>query len=249
MRLFFGFCLLLLMGAPLLAADFPGEFVQNPGGNLALAGLPGYRSTPARQANPGFGFLYADLEDVEERVFGASAEFGSGNYRVGFLGAYQELDSVYRQVYTEWDFSLCNTWAIFGIGYGLDIGWIPEMESWANHRYKAGISFYGWNMAVSGMVSGWKGEFLENLDYSVGLALNPGGRLSAFVEWDGVSSDVGTSVLFELVRLDIVYRFPEFGVGASLEISFGNWFMQGVYGFSGSVWRWLGGAVGRQISK
>lgn len=235
--------------APLRAADFPGTFILNPGGDLSLEGLPGYRSTPARLAAPGFAFSYGGLEEVEERVFGASGEFGNRHYRVGFLGSYLELDSVYRQVYGEWDLSLCNSWVVVGAGYGLDMEWIPEVQSWTYHRYKLGATLYGWGMALSGLVDGWAGNPLGEMAYSLGLALNPGGRLAAFVEWDGLSADVGTSVQLGFAALDIVYRFPQFGVGLSLQFSLGNWFVQGVYGFSGAVWRWHGVSAGRRISK
>ena len=58
--------------------DYPVEFVQNPGGNLALSGLPGYSSTPARRGMPGFGLSYARLGEVGIQAAGVAGEICFG---------------------------------------------------------------------------------------------------------------------------------------------------------------------------
>ena len=87
-----GVILLIIWLASLACAmDFPGEFVQNPGGSLALSGLPGYKSSPARIAEPGFGLAYAQVDEASLQVAGAAGELGLWrDYRLAFFSSYLE---------------------------------------------------------------------------------------------------------------------------------------------------------------
>ena len=98
-----------VIGKNSYAFDFPGEFAQNPSGFLALSGLPGFRSTPARFLEPGFGISYARVIETQVQAVSAAGEMGWGGdglgFRTAFFSSYMAMDSIYRQVYSELDAS------------------------------------------------------------------------------------------------------------------------------------------------
>lgn len=249
-------CVLLLAGAS-HAFDLPGEFAQNPSGTLALSGLPGFRSTPARFVEPGFGVSYARVLGAEEHVAAAAGEFGweklcSGKcpgLRVAFFGSYTELDSIYRQVYSEWDASTFGSWYIVGVGYGLSVEWIPGESRWTGNRYKLGGSLLWSPLTVSGLLS-WM-DYPDNLmvDYAVSVRLDLAWRFYSFVEYDGESFDVGSAIRFKYMTLQSSYRFPDFGVGCSMEFLLGGVSAAATYGFVEQIWDWFGVSLSKTVRK
>ena len=241
--------------------DYPVEFVQNPGGNLALSGLPGYSSTPARRGMPGFGLSYARLGNVGIQAAGVAGEIclgcnvtkgdvpGRMSERVAFSSSYLEMDSLYRRVYTEMDVSVSGTWFVAGAGYGFSAEWVPGREHWGRHRYKSGVALF-WNvLSFSAMLSGWTDDPWRELDYSLGTGIDVNGRFAGFVEWDGRSFDVGSSLRFGFLEIRSSYRFPDFGMALSLSFGLGGVFAEGTYGVKSSNWDWFGFSISKQIRK
>ena len=214
--------LMVCMASLVLAMDFPGEFVQNPGGSLALSGLSGYRSSPARHLDDGevagFGLAYAQVPEASLQVAGAAGEMGLGLFRIAFFSSYAEMDSLYRQVYSELDASVMHSWFVGGRGYGVSVDILPGQESWTCNRYKAGLAFL-------------KKPF------------------GAFVEYDGESFDVGNYLKFTHLSVISAYRFPEFAISVSLVLSVGDWSLSGAYGNSYPIWDWFGFTASKSVRK
>ena len=230
------------------AQDFHGEFVRNVGGNLALRGLPGFASSPARIAEPGFGAAFAYVPDADIAVAGMAGEFCVGP-RVAFSSSYLELDSIYRRVYSEIDLSLARTWFILGAGYGYSVEWIPGEQNWNRHRYKAGSALLWRGISFAGIVSGWTDLLPEYPDYALGVHVSVAERFSVFGEWDGYSLDIGNTIRFKYVQVQSAYRFPGFGVSLSISFILDGWSIGGAYGFAGSNWNWIGGGVSKFLRK
>ena len=237
------------------AMDSPGEFVQNSGGNLAMEGLQGFNSTPARVASPAFGISYTRNNETLTQVAGASGELGlssfglSQRYRMAFFSSYLQMDSLYRRVYSELDFSVNASWLVAGAGYGFSAEWAYDRSQWDRHRYKAGLAFVWSGLSVSALGMGWCDMPLEYPDYIVGLHLSVAERFSVFGEWDGVSFDIGNAVHFSHFSVRSAYRFPGFGVSLLLEFCFSGWSLDGIYGFTGAVWDWFGVSFSRKVTK
>ena len=234
------------------AMDFPGEFVQNPEGNLAFSGLPGYKSTPARYLEEGtaagFGVAYARIPGADFQVAGAAVEIGLWKSRVGVFGSYTEMDTLYRQVYSETDLSLTRSWLIAGVGYGVSVDWLPGEESWTLNRYKVGFAVLKRPLTFSGMASLVnQGSFFQ-MDYGVSLRFD-GEIFGTFVEYDGYSVDVGNYLNFSHMSVISAYRFPEFAISVSLVISVGGWSRSGAYGDAYPIWDWFGFTVSKTIRK
>lgn len=249
-------CGLLLVGLS-HAFDLPGEFVQNPSGSLALSGLPGFRSTPARLLEPGFGISYARVLEAEEQIVAAAGEFGwdalcggvCPGLRMAFFSSYAELDSIYRQVYSEWDASAFGSWYVVGVGYGLSVEWVPGDNQWTGNRYKFGSALLWSPFALSGMLV-WT-DYAHNLtmDYAVSVSLNLAGRIYSFVEYDGMSLDIGSAFHFKYMTIRSSYRFPEFGVACSVDFVLGGVSVSGMYGFAGQIWDWFGISASKSVRK
>ena len=250
-----GGVILLILGLASLvcAMDFPGEFVQNPGGSLALSGLPGYKSSPARIPEPGFGLAYAQVGEESLQVAGAAGELGLWrDYRVAFFSSYLEMDSLYRQVYSEWDFSVAKSWFVGGVGYGLSVDWVPgsqiSRENWTTNRYKAGLAFLKSPLSLSAMTALVHHRSFYDLEYAVAFRFQ-GERFGAFVEYDGNSIDIGHSLNFAHAFVLSSYRFPEFAVSVSLGLTFGEWAFSGAYGNARSIWDWFGFTASKSVRK
>lgn len=262
LTLFVLLCLVAFAGA----TDYGGEFVRNPGGNLALKGLPGYASTPARLAQPGLGISYVRLSEIDMQVAGAAGEFSldaltgakgdsaSLSSRVAFGASYLALDSLYRQVYTELSFSVSYRPLVLGVAYGFSAEWVPAPSAdpdalhWDRHRYKSGAAFVLGGLSLSAMLSGWTSAPLAETDYAFGARLEVG-RFAGFVEWDGLSFDVGSAVRFRFLEIRSSYRFPDFGVAVSLSFWLENWSLEGVFGTGTPIRDWFGVSLSKQIRK
>ncbi|MBR5412636.1 MAG: hypothetical protein IK114_06285 [Fibrobacter sp.] len=244
--------LMVWMASLALAMDFPGEFVQNPGGSLALAGLPGYRSSPARYLGEGeiagFGLAYARVPEASLQVAGAAGEMGLGHFRIAFLGSYAEMDTLYRQVYSEVETAVAHSWIVGGLGYGVSVDILPGQESWTCNRYKAGLALMKKPLSISGLGSLVNQGSFFHVDYGASLRFD-GARFGAFVEYDGESFDVGNYLKFEHLSVISAYRFPEFAVSVSLVLSIGNWAVSGAYGSAYPIWDWFGFTVAKSVRK
>jgi len=238
--------LLILAASRVESAEYPGEFVQNTGGVLSTRGLSWESSTPARIVEPGFGIAYARISSVDVRKAGLAGEFGLGDNRIAFSSDYMEMDSLYRQVYTELDFSFRFSWLVLGAGYGLTVEWIPAEENWNRHRYKSGVTFLWNGFSVGGLVAGWCDQPIAKFDYSLGSRFEIMDRFSVFMEWNGTSFDVGNAVRFRLMQISAAYRFPDFGVAISVDLLLGDWSIGSSYGFVGLIWDWFGFSVSRK---
>ena len=223
---------------------------------------------PAQVADPGFGVAYAQVPAVSLSVVGVGGEFGLGRsgdydrYRIAFSGSYLEMDSLYRQVYSEWDFSTAwfskgpskeNFGLVAGVGYGLSIDWVPEGndfagESWTSNRYKAGVALIKSPLSLSAMLSLLNHDSYFEFDYALALRFE-GSRIGAFVEFDGKSLNVGDYLKFEHFAIYSVYRFPDFAMSVSIVFSIGNWNFSGAYGNAGSLWDWFGFSISKSIRK
>ena len=91
----------LLNVAPCHATEGHASFASLLAGGLSPVGLGGYYSTPARYADPSYNLSYYWMDEVEESSWNLSLEFGSDAYRVGAFVAYQSMDSLYRNLYSE----------------------------------------------------------------------------------------------------------------------------------------------------
>lgn len=229
--------------------DLPGEFVQNSGGKLSTSGLSWESASPARFAEPGFGIAYARMVSADVWNGGVSGEFGLGNSRIAFSSSYLEMDSLYRRVYSELDFSFCRSWFILGAGYGFSVEWIPRDEKWNRHRYKTAATFIWKGLSVGGVVLGFSDVPLKEADYVLGFRYEVSQRFGMFAEWDGAFFDVGNEVCFSFVRVRSAYRFPDFGVAVSLDFLLGDWSVDGTYGFVGRIWDWFGFSVSKKQGK
>ena len=244
--------LIVWMASLALAMDFPGEFVQNPGGSLALSGLPGYRSSPARRLGEGefggFGLAYAQVPDASLQVASAAGEMGLGLFRMAFFSSYTEMDTLYRQVYSELQTSIAHSWFVGGLGYGVSVDILPGQENWTCNRYKAGLALMKSSLSVSGMVALVnQGDYFD-MDYGAALRFD-GARFGAFAEYDGESFDVGNYLKFAHLSVISAYRFPEFAISVSLVLSVGNWSLSGAYGNAYPIWDWFGFTASKSIRK
>ena len=241
---------LFLLASLSRAMDAPGEFVQNSSGNLVLSGLPGFYSTPAREAYPGYGLVYARELSTGLHVAGGAGEIALGPsaypFRLAFMESYAEMDSVYRQVYSQVETSVAVSLLVMGLGYGASVEWIPAEQHWTRHRYKAGSSLVWKDMSLSAMVAGWVGD-ISSVSYWVGGQFWAKKRISAFVEYDGISLDVGNAVRFKYCDLFAAYRFPGFAMSLKVEFHVMQWNIHGMYGFAGAFWRWLGAGFSHDL--
>ena len=114
-------------------------------------GLPGWYSNPARQGQPAFGFSYWNVPEVPDE-WGASAvgEWGGSDYRIAFFYYYSEMDSLFREHYGELDAAYGFGPAMFGVGYGTVLDWIPREARWVRHRLKLDAGFQ-WNAFCGGI--------------------------------------------------------------------------------------------------
>lgn len=248
------YILVLWLVSALAAMDFPAEFVHNPGGSLALSGLPGYKSTPARLPESGFGVTYAQVPEAALQGAGAGGEFGFGErYRIAFFSSYLMMDSLYRRVYSELDFSVAwlskeNFGVIGGMGYGVSADWLPGEESWSTNRYKLAGTLVKSPLSLAVLGNLVNHRSYCKWDYSLALRFE-GMRLGAFVEYDGVSVDVGNFVKFSHLSVISSYRFPEFAVAVSLVFTVGGWSFSGSYGNAYPIWDWFGFTASKTIRK
>lgn len=237
---------------PCNATEGHASFASLLAGGLSPVGLGGFSSSPARYAFPSYGISYYWMDNVDESSWNMSLEFGSEAYRVETFVAYESMDSLYRNLYSEVAFA--KTWTHFAVGtsYGLDMEWIPGGGFWARHRFKwAGL--YHWrNIYLAGMLE----EFMdESVAPVVGIHWKSDESVSAFAESDLDYLYVGASFRWKFVEVSSSYRFPDFAVavqfsirGAHCGASYAHGFKHNSIGWNGvHVTRWLGDETPKKI--
>ena len=230
--------------APCYAAEGHASFASLLAGGLSPVGLGGYHSTPARYANPSYGISYYWVDDVDESSWNLSLEFGSDAYRVGAFVAYLSMDSLYKNLYSE--FSFAHTWnrLVFGASYGLDMEWIPGGVFWTRHRYKGAFDFNWRKIHLAGMLSGF---MYESVSPMVGVHWISDEAIAAYAESDFDYLYVGASFRWKLAEISTSYRFPDFAV--AVQLSFNGARFGGSYarGFKHNSIAWNGVLVTRWL--
>ena len=225
--------------------------------DFGTVSFPGYRLNPVRPLpdtlRAEFGISYAQVPEANVHVAGAAGAFGLGISRIAFSSSYTQMDSLYRQVYSEIDYSLAHSWLVGGVGYGISVDWVPgeenaSSESWTLNHYKAGLGLVKSPLSLSGMATLVNHGSFYNVDYVASLRFD-GGRFGAFVEYDGISVDVGNYLKFAHLSVISAYRFPEFAVAVSLVFSVGDWSLSGAYAKAYPIWDWFGFVASKTIRK
>ena len=224
--------------------------------DFGTVSFPGYRLNPARpladSVRGEFGVAYAQVPEADVHVASAAGAFGLGMSQVAFASSYTQMDSLYRQVYSEIDISLVSPWLVGGVGYGISVDWIAEGdfsgECWTVNHYKAGLAVVKSPLSLSGMATFVNHGSFYDVDYVASFRFD-GGRFGAFVEYDGVSVDVGNYLKFAHLSVFSAYRFPEFAVAVSLVFTVGDWSLSGAYGKAYPIWDWFHFTASRVIRK
>lgn len=227
----------LLMVPRALAIEGRASFASLLAGGLSPVGLGGYHSTPARYAVPSYGVSYYWMDDVEVSSWNLSLEFGNGAYRVGAFIAYESMDSLYRNLYSETSFA--KTWPHFALGmsYGLNMEWIPGDALWTRHRFKWAGVFKWHEVHFAGMLSGFMDE---GVSPAVGVHWLSDEAVSAFAESDFDYLYVGASFRWKMVELCSSYRFPDFAVALQISFSGAHYGVSYARGFKHNSIGWNG---------
>lgn len=209
-------------------------------------------------AEPGFEIGYAQVPSAAVSVAGVGGRMELGLFRLAYSGSYMAMDSIYRQVYSEWDALAAylpegNLGIVGGVGYGLSVEWVPQSsgyagESWTSNRYRAGAAIVKGPLAFSAEGSLLSHRSYFELDYALALRFESN-RFGAQVGYDGTSVDVVSLLKFAHVAICTGYRFPEFAVSASLALTFGDWTLAGAYAHARSIWDWFGFGLRKSVRK
>ena len=236
--------LLAVLVAQTFAFDGRASFASLSAGGLSPMGLGGYHSTPARFADPSYGTSFYWMEDVDEFSWILSLDFGNESYRVGAFASYASMDSLYRNTY--WEFAFAKTWTqlAVGVGYGLDMEWIPGESLWARHRLKAGVD-YGWRQVhFAAMLSGFTDEGVSPM---VGVHWISDESVRAFAECDFDYLYVGASFRWKYFDVSTSYRFPDFAVAVEFSYRWEHYGGSFAHGFQHNSLGWNGVQVSRWI--
>ena len=235
--------------APCNASEGRAPFASLLAGGLSSKGLGGFYSTPARYAEPAYGLAYYWMDEVDVYSWNLSLEFGNEAYRVGAFVAYESMDSLYRNSYSE--ISFAETWARFavGMGYGLNMEWIPGDALWTRHRLKIGADYLWRQVAVSGMLSGFVDEDVSHVSPVIGVHWNSDESVTAFVECDFDYLYVGASFRWKFLEVGTSYRFPDFAVAMQLSLRWSRYGVSYARGFKHNSLGWNGVHVSRWMKK
>ena len=230
--------------SPSNAAEGHASFASLLAGGLSPVGLGGYHSTPARYANPSYSLSYYWMDEVDESSWNLSLEFGSDVYRVGVFVAYQSMDSLYRNLYSE--FSFAHPWNrfTFGVSYGLGMEWVPGEEFWARHRFKLGLDYKWREIHLATMLSGFMDESVTPM---VGVHWITDETVSAFAECDFDYLYVGANFRWKFAEISTSYRFPDFAVALQLSFHGGRYGTSYARGFKHNSLGWNGVHVSRWL--
>ena len=234
----------LFLGVPGMASEGRASFSSLLSGGTSPKGLGGFHSSPARFAEGAYGISFYWMDDVDEISWNLSFDFGSDAYRVGVFVSYQSMDSLYRNLYSEASFA--KTWARFavGMGYGIDMEWVPGDVFWTRHRFKWGANYLWRQVSVSGMLSGFLDEGVSPV---VGIHWISDESISAFVESDFDYLHVGAVFRWKYFDMTTCYRFPDFAVAVQLSVRWGRFGASYERGFHHNTLGWNGVHVSRWI--
>lgn len=226
------------------ASEGHASFASPLAGGLSPVGLGGYHSTPARYADPSYGVSYYWMNEVDESSWNLSLEFGNDAYRVGAFVAYLSMDSLYRNLYS--DFSYARPWNrfVFGACYGLDMEWVPGGDFWARHRFKWALDYQWRDIHLAGMLSGFMDEGVSPM---LGVHWISDEAIAAFAECDLNYLYVGASFRWKFVEISTSYRFPDFAVAIQCFFSSARYGVSYAHGFKHNSIAWNGVHVTRWI--
>lgn len=227
------------------AADGRASFASLLAGGLSPVGLGGFNSSPARYVDPSYGVSYYWLDGVDESSWNLSLEFGNDAYRMGAFVAYESMDSLYRKLYSEAAYA--RTWPhlALGMGYGLDMEWIPGGDFWTRHRFKWAALFNWRKIYVAGMVSGFMDEGVTSI---LGVHWISDEAIVAFAEYDFRYLYVGANFRWKFVEIGTSYRFPNFAVAVQLSFSGSHYGVSYARGFKHNSIGWNGVHVSRWLN-
>ena len=176
-------------------------------------------------------------------------EFGSDAYRVGSFVAYQSMDSLYRNLYSE--VSVARTWMKFAVGmsYGLDMEWVPGDAFWTRHRFKGGVDYRWKQIAVAAMLSGFTDEGVSHISPVVGVHWKSDESVSTFAECDFDYLYVGASFRWKFLEVGTSYRFPDFAVAVLLSFNGSRYGVSYARGFKHNSLGWNGVHVSRWLKQ
>ncbi len=249
LRCFVLLAVLLGAYAPCNAAEGHASFASLLAGNLSPKGLGGFYSTPARHAEPAYGVAYYWMDEVDIYSWSLSLEFGNDAYRAGTFVAYQSMDSLYRNLYSEVSFA--KTWAKLAVGmsYGLDMEWVPGDAFWTRHRFKWAASYRWKQIVAAGMLSRFMDEGVSHLTPIVGVHWDSDESVSAFSECDFDYLYVGASFRWKFLEVTTSYRFPDFAVAVLLSFNGNRYGVSYARGFKHNSLGWNGVHVSRWLKQ
>ena len=229
---------------PCHATEGHASFASLLAGGLSPVGLGGYYSTPARYADPSYSLSYYWMDEVEESSWNLSLEFGSDTYRVGAFIAFLSMDSLYRNLYSE--FSYARPWNrfVFGASYGLDMEWVPGGEFWSRHRFKLGLNYKWREIHLAALLSGFADEGVAPV---LGVHWMADETISAFAECDFDYLYVGANFRWKFAEISTSYRFPDFAVAVQLSFNAGRYGASYARGFKHNSLGWNGVHVTRWL--
>ena len=229
---------------PCHATEGHASFASLLAGGLSPVGLGGYYSTPARYADPSYSLSYYWMDEVEESSWNLSLEFGSDTYRVGAFIAFLSMDSLYRNLYSE--FSYARSWNrfVFGASYGLDMEWVPGGEFWSRHRFKLGLNYKWREIHLAALLSGFADEGVAPV---LGVHWMADETISAFAECDFDYLYVGANFRWKFAEISTSYRFPNFAVAVQLSLNGGRYGASYARGFKHNSLGWNGVHVTRWL--
>lgn len=200
----------------------------------------GLKNSPAKVGAPSVFMSCEFLRGMEALGCGAGGEFLIHSKRIYFYSIYEQMDSLYRQVYSELDFSYGWKTLVLGGAYGYSMEWSPGLAKWSRHRYKGGVSLVFENAYVEAIMEGWMSDFEKTWEGALGAGVYLGNLGLAYGQWDGSGFFLGNRIAWKFLTVETSYQFPDFGVGFRVVFSLGKWEPSGSYGFSSGKWSWFG---------
>lgn len=232
--------------AQVFGYDAPVPFVS--GGGLALDGLPGWESSPARRANTAVGVSAFFRSDVsQEWVLSAAGEWGGPSFRGAFLYSYYALDSLFRQSAAFLDAAYSYGSFVGGVGIGAVAQWIPEDAGWVRYRLKTGLALCVGEFAFSAQWSGFLDEFRDRP--RVGVLWDASTTFTAYVETGFESVVVGSRLDFAWGSVESSYVFPGFALWFGVSFGFGGYRIGVEHGADGILPAWNGVWVSKNFKK
>lgn len=218
----------------------------------AVIAVPGFAKdnlwnrSPARLAEPAFGFSFENRPGMEERMYGAFGEWGGEKFRIDFFSNYSTMDSLYNKVYSEINGGANGKYVAVGAGYGNSVEWLQDGSLWDRHQLRAGAAVQLKNVSLRS----WTLWFTDDKpEFWGGAYWDASESFKLYARTDGSFFSVGTGLCFSLGCLESTYEFPGFAFSIGLKISLGSWNIRGNHGFEGDFLDWNSIAVFRKMKK